>query len=42
MVLSQATNSSGISASMMEVTPEDEIKRCMFWTSLNITSQTRI
>ncbi|EJD05093.1 alpha/beta-hydrolase [Fomitiporia mediterranea MF3/22] len=43
MVLSQPTNSSlMMSASMMEVTPPDEIERCKFWMSVNVTAQTRI
>ena len=29
------------SASTMEVTPPDEIERCKFWTSANVSVQTR-
>ncbi|EJD05092.1 alpha/beta-hydrolase, partial [Fomitiporia mediterranea MF3/22] len=43
MVLNQQINSSSItSASMMEVTPPDEIDRCGFWMSKNVSDQTRV
>ncbi|EJD05041.1 alpha/beta-hydrolase [Fomitiporia mediterranea MF3/22] len=42
MVLNQPMNSSSMSASEMEDTPSDEINRCKFWMSKNVTDQTRI
>ncbi|EJD05094.1 alpha/beta-hydrolase [Fomitiporia mediterranea MF3/22] len=42
MVLSQPMNLSSMSASMMEVTPPDEVERCKFWMSVNETDQTEI
>ncbi|KAL5520477.1 hypothetical protein ACEPAG_9701 [Sanghuangporus baumii] len=42
MVLNQPTNSSLMSASIMEVTPPDEVERCKFWMSENVMRQTRL
>lgn len=41
MVLTESSNSSG-TASGTEITPADEITRCKFWMSLNVTAQTEV
>ena len=40
MVLSQPANLADGSASMMEAIADDEIRRCRFWMSANVTAQT--
>ncbi|EJD05088.1 alpha/beta-hydrolase [Fomitiporia mediterranea MF3/22] len=43
MVLSQPPNSSLMaSASMMEITPPEQIERCKFWMSEKVANQTRL
>ncbi|KAL5520475.1 hypothetical protein ACEPAG_9699 [Sanghuangporus baumii] len=43
MVLNQPTNTSATtSASMIEAVSPDEIERCNFWMSVNVTRQTRM